>query len=108
MNKYEILINALKVVHVQFDQGLTDKEIEQIENTYGIQFPKSLREMYQIALPISGSFYNWRDFHENNIRNIQGMLNWPLEGVLFDIVENDFWDNNWGEKPIDLLDAKHK
>ena len=56
MNKYVKLISDLKALHVQFDKGLSDKEIEHIEITYGVHFPKSLREMYQIELPVSGSF----------------------------------------------------
>ncbi len=108
MNKYEKLINDLKLKHIKFDKGLTDEEIVKIEKTYDIYFPKSLREMYQIALPVSKSFYNWRDFNESNINNIQDMLNRPLEGVLFDIEENVFWDSSWGEKPTELSETKQK
>lgn len=108
MNKYEKLINELKLKHIKFDKGLTDEEIVKIEKTYDIYFPKSLREMYQIALPVSKSFYNWRDFNETNIKSIQKSLNWPLEGVLFDIEENVFWDSSWGDKPTELSEAKQK
>lgn len=108
MSKYENLINDLKLKHINFDKGLTDEEVLKIESFYDIQFPKSLREMYQIALPISDPFYNWRNFDKTNINKIQGMLNWPLEGVLFDLENNNFWDENWGEKPLDLLSAKQK
>lgn len=102
MNKYEKLINDLKLKHIKFDEGLTDEEIVKIEKTYDNYFPKLLREMYQIASPVSKSFYNWRDFNESIINNIQNMLNWPLEGVLFDIEENVFWDSSWDEKPTEL------
>jgi hypothetical protein len=64
--------------------------------------------MYQIALPVSDAFYNWRNFDESNIQKIQEMLNWPLEGVLFVLEENNYWDDSWGEKPINLSEAKQK
>jgi hypothetical protein len=34
------------------------------------------------------------------------MFNWPLEGVLFDLEENVFWDSSWGEKSTELSEAK--
>ncbi len=108
MEKYRLLIDDLKLKKIKFAKGLTNDEIKKIEQTYDIKFPKSLREMYQIALPISKSFYNWRNFNEANVKKIKDMIKWPLEGVLFDLENNNFWDDNWGEKPLDLLYAKQK
>lgn len=108
MGRYDKLITDLKSKKIKFDKGLTNEEFDKIEKTYGICFPKSLREMYEIALPISASFYNWRNFEEANVRIIKDMLNWPLEGVLFDVEENYFWDDSWGEKPTDAIEAEKK
>lgn len=66
MGRYDKLIADLKSKKIKFDKGLTSEEFDKIEKTYGICFPKSLREMYEIALPISASFYNWRDFKDTN------------------------------------------
>lgn len=108
MDEYRQLINDLKAKRIRFTKGLTKNEITKIEQTYNFQFPTSLKEMYQIALPISKSFYNWRNFNEANVKKIKDMINWPLEGILFDLENNNFWDDNWGEKPNDLLHAKQK
>lgn len=27
------------------------------------------------------------------------MLDWPLEGIIFDIENNDFWLREWGDRP---------
>lgn len=72
MGRYDKLIADLKSKKVKFDKGLTSEEFDKIEYTYGICFPKSLREMYEIALPISESFYNWRNFEETNITTLGG------------------------------------
>lgn len=108
MNKYENLINDLRSLNIQFDNGLSDEEIAKIELLYGIRFPLSLKEMYQKALPVSRSFYNWRDFNKSNIDKIQNMLNWPLDGILFDVENNVFWHKSWGLKPPNFFEAKQK
>ena len=30
---------------------------------------------------------------------IRKRLNWPLEGILFDVEQNVFWPDDWGERP---------
>jgi hypothetical protein len=108
VDKYEKLIADLRKKKIKFDKGLNADEYLEIETFYDISFPKSLKEMYQVAVPVSHSFYNWRDFSKANVEKIKSKLEWPLEGVLFDVEENCFWDNSWGEKPTDLIEAKKK
>jgi len=99
---YKQLKEALDHVGVQFEDGLTTKEISEIENTYGFKFPPDLIEFIAYALPISERFINWRS--EDPI-NIKSRLAWPLEGMCFDIKNNAFWVEEWGEKPDNLDEA---
>ena len=83
--------------------GLTDEEFEKIEKFYSIKFPISLRTLYKSFLP---EFYNWRDFSEENVNKIKYYLNWPIEGILFDIQNNGFWKKCFGQRTNDINENK--
>lgn len=97
----ELLKNA--PVSVAFDEGLTDAEIARAENTYGFIFPLDLREFLQTAIPKGFPFPDWRSKEDPRIRE---MLRLPLEGILFDVEQSDFWLPEWGPKPPRIEDAK--
>lgn len=80
------------------EEGLSDEEFKKIEICYSIKFPISLRTLYKSFLPSGSLFYNWGDFSEDNVKMIKSKLNWPLEGILFDVVENGFWKKCFGPK----------
>ena len=90
------LVKMLEMKGIEFEEGLTDKEIAYIEKIYSITFPKQLKDFIKIKLPVSNGFYNWRDFTEANIEKIKSVINAPMEGLLFDIEYNGFWVENWG------------
>jgi hypothetical protein len=83
--------------------GLTDEEFEKIEKFYSIKFPISLRTLYKSFLP---EFYNWRDFSEENVNKIKYYLNWPIEGILYDIQNNGFWKKCFGQRTNDINENK--
>lgn len=96
-----LLIDILKSKAVHFDIGLTDDEVTQVQNKFEFTFPPDLKLLLQTALPVSNAFVNWRlglasDAETNKIKD---KLSWPLEGMLFDIKNNVFWLESWGEKP---------
>ena len=62
---YEKSINLLKAKGIEFETGLTGVEMEKIESTYKIEFPKSLKMFLMAVLPVSRGFYNWRNFDED-------------------------------------------
>ena len=93
-------IKEILVKHnVQLFEGLTDEEFDKIESFYSIKFPSSLRLLYKSFLP---SFYNWRDFSEENVKYIKMRLQRPYEGIIFDIKMNNFWIKCFGEKTNDM------
>jgi len=87
---------------VQFAPGLTDGEFLRIEQQFGCRFPPDLREFLAIGLPVSRGWVDWRNADEAAIRQ---RLDWPLEGICFDIEDNGFWLDGWGKKPTSLQEA---
>jgi hypothetical protein len=92
----------LSAAGVTFEPGLTADEILAIEGHYGFRFPADLRAFLEYALPVSRGWVNWRD---GDPRDIQKRLDWPLEGICFDVEHNDFWWESWGTKPAAVSDA---
>lgn len=41
------------------------------------------------------SYYDWRKDDDE----ITYRLNWPSEGLFFDVIENDLWPDSWGKRP---------
>ena len=97
----EKLIELLKSKQVDFENGLTETEILQVENKFDILFPPDLQLFLSIELPISGKFVNWRLGlkSQDEADKIFDRLNWPLKGMLFDLQSNEFWIKSWGDKP---------
>src|SRR5262245_32667191 len=94
--------NVLVQAGVIFERGLSQAEIQQIEEQYQFSFPADLREFLLFALPTSNGFLNWREADEEKI--VKSLL-WPYIGICFDIQENSFWLAEWGERPAALDEA---
>lgn len=97
MLKIDYYNDKLKAAGVKFENGLSSLEIRNIESKYKILFPPDLKEYLSYEMPISNGFINWR----GDERKILEALNWPFEGICFDIENNGFWLYEWGEKPIE-------
>ena len=107
---YAELIEILKEHGVHFAPGLTETELSDAEECYGIVFPKALREFYSVGMPVSSDppvpaptlrwdwFPRWNDFSEESTAIIRRQMDWPLTGILHD-VENGYWMKAWGERP---------
>jgi hypothetical protein len=95
----EYYSTTLEQAGVKFARGLSEAEAQQVESTYQFRFPPDLRAFLMHALPVSDGWPNWRDAPK---REILRMLDWPLEGMLFDIESNSFWPEEWGTKPDSL------
>ena len=95
----------MEKANIQFDKGLSELKLNQIESKYAFHFPPDLREFLHSALPIGKRWVNWRNDPEIEINS---RLNWAFDGICFDIEHNNFWMAEWGEKPNDLLKAFEK
>lgn len=83
-------------------RGLTDDEFARVETTFGFEFADDHRAFLAAGLPKGPS---WPDWRSENHRPLRTMLGWPVEGALFDIEFNDFWDDRWGSRPAGLRQA---
>jgi len=73
--------------------GYTQGELDTAQEKYDLRFPPDMIELL-LDRRIAKSF-DWRTDHEY----IRDRLRWPLEGMLFDVEENEFWLPDWGERP---------
>lgn len=90
----------LSSIDVELSPGLSDDEIASIEGKFGFRFSVIQRQLLRQAVPVDRvgdppRWPRWRGASDDLIRQLQ----WPLDGVAFDVVENDFWLPNWGPRP---------
>ena len=93
--------NYFAKLGIRLDPGLSDSEISAVESKYKFVFPPDLRQLLQFGLPIGNRFVDWRN---GKPEEIQERMEWPYEGICFDIENNNFWLDEWGEKPVNLDD----
>lgn len=93
---------------VSFNSGLSGAELALIKDRFRIQFPPDLEQLLRVALPASAGFVHWRQGLAAALvaKQIEGRLNWPLESMLFDVRNNSFWLEEWGEQPADYETKK--
>ncbi len=89
----------LSAQRVVFDAGLGDDEFAAIEARFRFTFPADLRALLAVGLPVSDGFPNWRSAPEDDLERL---LEWPADGICFDIERSGFWLGSWGPKPLDL------
>ena len=82
--------------------GLTDAELTRVEQEFGFSFADDHRAFLAAALPYGRGWPDWRDGDREQLREKLAM---PVEGVLFDVAENDFWYKGWGPQPVGAQDA---
>jgi hypothetical protein len=95
------LIELLRCASLEFEPGLTDPEVEHIENAFDFRFPPDLRSFLQTAVPFWTS-PRWRTGSEIDLWS---WFDEPMRGLLFDVESNDFLLPEWGERPRDVRDA---
>jgi hypothetical protein len=73
--------------------GYTQTELDDAQAKFGLVFPPDLVALLRDRRPLKGHW--WSD--EVAIRR---MLDWPFEGLLFDVEHNTLWWPEWGQRPI--------
>lgn len=73
--------------------GYTDAELEAAQARFGLRFPPDLLELYREKRLLVGP--DWVRDDEK----IRKALDWPYEGILFDVENNDLWWPEWGARP---------
>ncbi len=80
--------------------GLTDAEFTAIEHEFGFVFAADHRAFLAAAVPTD---HNWPDWRNPDRTSLRDLLAWPVEGVLFDVANNQFWYEGWGPRPQDAV-----
>lgn len=80
----------------EFVSGYTDREFDDIRQRWKVRFPPDLMDIYRKRRSVIEGGFDWIRTPRDEI---QAMFDWPLEGMLFDVENNVFWLNAWGEKP---------
>ncbi len=89
-------IQRLRRSGVHLDRGLSTREVAKIEARFGFTFGPEHRSFLRSVLPVGRSWPNWRRDPADELR---GRLDWPIEGVIFDVRHNGFWPASWGNRP---------
>lgn len=98
------ILNTLKRLNrsgVKIEKGLSEQEFEKLELQFDIKFPPDLRNFLSNGLPVGDGFPNWRMalINKKAKEYIEWRIDGPLYGLLFDVKVNQFWFEEWGEKP---------
>ncbi|WP_203916214.1 hypothetical protein [Rugosimonospora africana] len=96
--------------------GLTDAEFDRLEREYDIEFADDHRSFLATGVPTNtpfekeeGVFHAWErpwpEWRDGNPDLIRQRLDWPVEGILFDVEHNAYWHGSWGDRPKSLVEA---
>jgi len=77
------------------EAGLTATELARAEGRHRFRFPPDLAQLLSEGLPRGPAFPDWRRLPDN----LDAWLRRPLEGILFDVELNDYWEPGWGRRP---------
>jgi hypothetical protein len=104
----EAALRLAQTGRYEFEPGLTDAEFTRIEREYGFEFADDHRAFLAAGLPVNVPpedgqtwFRPWPEWRGGDLDSLRRQLDWPVEGVLFDVEHNGFWDEGWGEHPAD-------
>lgn len=108
------LAKQLRSLGVTATSGISEHALAEIEDRYAIVFPDDLRDLLREMLPEGDGWPDWRrgimirrDFEGKEIDfPLDQVLGWPLDGILFDVEHISFWLEAWGERPLDIDEAK--
>ena len=99
------LIEEMKALGIFFLEGITDEQLQAVEQLYGIVFPESLKQFYRLGLPVSSGFTDWLDLNEENVQHVRRKLAFPLRSVRMAVEMGELWAESWGERPEDEEEA---
>lgn len=79
-------------------RGLSVQERERVERRFGFRFATVHRAFLAIGLPVGPMWPNWR---ARSLTAVAVAVAAPVDGVVADVLEHDFWPARWGARPDD-------
>jgi hypothetical protein len=95
-------VEKLRLLGVDLRAGLSHSEIAGIEGEFGFTFSTDHAALLTAVLPVGDAWVDWRQSDRDDLRS---RLEWPTDGVLFDVELNSFWPASWGPRPDDIISA---
>lgn len=77
---------------IKWVKGYTRQELARFEHTYRVTFPPDFADLLRDQRP--ADFFDWND--KTAMRTAFAA---PLEGLLFDVENNELWPSVWGARP---------
>jgi hypothetical protein len=89
--------------------GYTQTELDDIQAKWNLRFPPDLCALYRERRRVidMGDKFRSHDWLEDSDEILADLLNWPLEGFLFDVRQGLWWPE-WGELPVKLDQVEEK
>jgi hypothetical protein len=97
------VVRRLERAQVNLEPGLSAQELSAIEARFGISFNPAHRALLGAALPTGEGWMDWR---HGVVDVLRGRLEWPIDGIVFDVHQNGFWPRSWGPRPTAPADAE--
>jgi hypothetical protein len=88
--------------HVAFQRGLSNSEVNSIQDEFGFHFPPDLRAFLQVALPHGAGFPDWRTGDRESLR---ARIDAPEDDLLFAVGHGELWLDEWGPRPSPTAEA---
>ncbi len=87
---------------LEIHPGLTDSELDRIENRFGFEFADDHRAFLTFGLPVG---MKWPDWRHGDPDETSAALRRPVDGVLSGVEHDEFWYDGWGARPELLAEA---
>ncbi|MEV4869202.1 hypothetical protein [Streptomyces syringium] len=91
------------LLRAQIGPGLSERELDAVEDRFGFSFSADHRVFLAAGLPHGSR--RWPDWRNGDPEDLAARLSQPVEGVLFDVEHNGFWHPVWGLRPAETSDA---
>lgn len=97
------VVRRLERAQVNLEDGLSEQELRAIEDRFGLSFNPAHRMLLAATLPVGEGWLDWRHGAVDVLRR---RLDWPVDGIIFDVHNNGFWPRSWGPRPTISSDAE--
>ena len=94
---------AMLSAHVEVKRGMSERELDCVEERWGFRFAPQHRTLLGAGLPTGSR--RWPDWRDGEPEDLAERLAWPVDGVLFDVEHNVFWHPDWAPRPADTQGA---
>jgi hypothetical protein len=74
-------------------KGYTRGELDDAQEKFNLTFPPDMVALFLERRPVNA--WDWR----SDEKHIRRMLEWPFQGLLFDVENCGLWWPDWGERP---------